>query len=330
MQRYPQYVSLDPIYWQDNTVFILDQRLLPQREEWIAATEWTTVADAIRSMAVRGAPLIGVAAAYGVALAAHVGQAEQALEGLASTRPTAVNLFYALNRVASAEDPLQEAHSLKANEERANLRIGEFGASLLPGPSRIVTICSTGSLATPGIGTALGVIRTAHQQGKLIEAILLETRPRLQGLKLNAWELQKDKIPFRVIPDGASSSFLHRFGAHLVVAGADRIAANGDTANKIGTFSLAVAANYFGIPFVIAAPTSTIDLQTSSGDEIVIEERDPTEITHMNGRAIAFPDIPVWNPAFDVTPNQLIQHIVTDRGIASKPYDFGVFLSSQS
>ncbi len=330
-RRYPAKVNLDPVYWQDGALMILDQRYLPEREIWISATDWQTVAEAISSMAVRGAPLIGVAAAYGVALADRQGQKAAGAAGLSATRPTAVNLFHAVNRAQQAENPLEEAHRIKREEIEANEAIGRNGSDLLTRAGRIVTICSTGSLATPGIGTALGVIKTAFAAGKLTEAILLETRPRLQGLRLNAWELMREGIPFRVIPDGAISFFLSRFGAELVVAGADRIASNGDTANKIGTYSLAISANSFKIPFAIAAPTSTIDPSTKDGSQIIIEERSGDEITAPAGLPIALPDTPVWNPAFDVTPASLITHIVTERGNFSAPYDFGgVFLSSQS
>ncbi len=307
---------------------ILDQRHLPEREEWIEAATWEQVAEAIREMAVRGAPLIGVAAAYGLALARRSGADEQAARrGLAETRPTAANLSKALARVARADDPLAEAEALHEEERRACEAIGRHGASLVPEDAVVLTICSTGSLAAPGIGTALGVIRTAHREGKLKEAVLLETRPRLQGLRLNAWELLRDGVPFRVIPDGAAAWWMDRMGADLVITGADRIAANGDTANKIGTYALALAANEYGVTFAVAAPTSTIDRMTPTGDEIPIEERPPEEVTRVRGVAVAPEGCPVWNPAFDVTPAPFINRIVTEGGVHSPPYDFAKSLS---
>lgn len=314
-------MNLDPVHWHNGNLMILDQRLLPEEERWIEASDWKQVAEAISSMAVRGAPLIGVAAAYGLALAGNDPMAKQ---GLASTRPTAVNLFHALDRVANSKDPLQEAHRIFEEERAANEAIGNCGASLIEAKATVITICNTGSLATPGIGTALGIIRVLHRQGKLREAILCETRPRQQGLRLSAWECIHDNIPFRVIPDGAAAAFMKTYGAQLVIAGADRIARNGDTANKIGTYSLALAANAHSVPFAIAAPTSTIDPDTPTGDEIPIEERDPDELLEVAGHRVAPEGTPVWNPAFDVTPATLIDHIVTERGTFSKPYDFGV------
>lgn len=322
-------MPIDPVFWDGDSLRILDQRSLPNRETWIAAKTWREVADAIETMALRGAPLIGIAAGYGLAMGRFAGEADAAKSGLESTRPTAVNLFHALERVAEAEDPLEEAHRIKREERDANGEIGRAGASLVSSNATIITICNTGSLATAGIGTALGVIRTVHEQGNLREAILLETRPRLQGLRLTAWELQQDMIPFRVIPDGAAAFFMERSRADLVVVGADRIAVNGDTANKIGTLSLAIASNRSSVPFVVAAPTSTIDAKTVSGIGIPIEERGAEELTRIETVCLAPENCEVWNPAFDVTPSNLIDYIVTERGVHTKPYDFaGVFSTS--
>ncbi len=324
-------MSIDPVKWESGKLAILDQRQLPQKEEWIVAEEWEQVAEAIRSMAVRGAPLIGIAAAYGLALAHFKGKDMViARAGLAATRPTAVNLFHALDRVFAAEDPLEEAHALLQEEADANDRIAANGASLLSENATVMTICNTGGLATVGVGTALGVIRKAHALGKLKEAVLLETRPRQQGMKLSAWELQRDGIPFRVIADGAAAWFMKTHGADMAIAGADRIARNGDTANKIGTYGLALLARAHDVRFVVAAPTSTVDPRIESGREIPIEEREPAELTHVGSEQIAPRDCPVWNPAFDVTPAALIDAIVTDAGIHSPPFDFGVLARSHS
>lgn len=315
--------------WESDRLVILDQRRLPQSEEWIVAEEWRQVAEAIRLMAVRGAPLIGIAAAYGLALAHRKGEdMEVAKAGLAATRPTAVNLFHALDRVRGAKDPLAEAHALLREEVDANERIAANGASLLPENAIVMTICNTGALATPGVGTALGVIRRAHSLGKLQEAVLLETRPRQQGLKLSAWELQKDGIPFRVIADGAAAWFMKTHRVHMAIAGADRIAKNGDTANKIGTYGLALAAKAHNVRFVVAAPTSTVDPQIDSGQAIPIEERDAAELTYTGSEQVAPPDCPVWNPAFDVTPAALIEAIVTEAAVYAPPFDFGVLARS--
>jgi methylthioribose-1-phosphate isomerase len=301
---------------------MLDQRLLPGRIEWIEARSWQQVAEAIRDMALRGAPLIGIAAAYGYAMAVERGETEDAAAGLASTRPTAVNLFKALERVSASKHPLDEAHRIKSEEEIASASMATFGASLLSDESRVVTICNTGSLATAGIGTALGVVRRAHAEDKLSEAILLETRPRQQGLKLSAWELGQDDIPFRVIVDSAAAWLLATQGADFVVAGADRIARCGDSANKIGTYALALAALRHGVPFVVVAPDSTIDRSLESGASIPIEERCAAEVTESNGHRVAPMVCPVWNPAFDVTPADLISAIVTENGVFRPPYKF--------
>lgn len=324
-------MSLEALRWRDGKVEILDQRLLPRQEVWITAQTWQEVAEAIRSMAVRGAPLIGVAAAYGLALAQLQGEEIAAAKaGLAATRPTAVNLFRAIERVSAAPDMLAEARRIEQEERDANERIGKNGAELVPANARILTICNTGSLATPGIGTALGIIRTAFSQGKVREVFSAESRPRMQGLRLTTYELTSDGIPFRAIADGAAGALMQKGEVDIVIAGADRIAANGDTANKIGTYSLAVLAKHHEIPMVIAAPSSTIDPKTKSGHEIEIEERDAKELTNVDDICVAAEGCKVWNPAFDVTPGEFITNIVTERGTYFSPYDFaGVFATIQ-
>lgn len=316
-------MSAKALVWNDGELLILDQRLLPLEEVWIRAKTWQQVADAIKNMAVRGAPIIGVAAAYGLVLAKLSGEDLQTAKmGLCATRPTAVNLFHALERVFASGDLLHEAMQIEREEIESNLRIGEFGAQLVTGKARVMTICNTGSLATPGIGTALGIIRTLFTQGRLIEAVLCETRPRQQGLRLSAWELSRDGIPFRVVTDGAAAFFLENFETHMAVVGADRITSNGDTANKIGTYSLSLACKSAAVPFVVSAPNSTIDKNLSTGSEIPIEERDGTEITHLNGQLISPQNCPVWNPAFDVTPASHISAIVTETGVFRQPFRF--------
>ncbi|MEO7454435.1 MAG: S-methyl-5-thioribose-1-phosphate isomerase [Fimbriimonadales bacterium] len=317
-------MPVEALLWQDDCLHILDQRLLPHKEAWIVVRTWEEVASAITDMAVRGAPLIGVAAAYGMALAQRTGaDLGEARAGLTATRPTAVNLFHALDRVSAAEDKLAAAQALEAEERHNNDLIAAAGASLITAQTSAVTICNTGSLATPGVGTALGVLRRAHAQGKIREVFALETRPRLQGLRLTAWELGQDGIPFRVIPDGAAPMLLSRGDVGFAVAGADRIAANGDTANKIGTYALALACREHSVPFVIVAPTSTIDPNTPEGADIPIEERASEEVTEIDGVRVAPDGCQVWNPAFDVTPARLIGAIVTEQGVHRPPFAFG-------
>jgi methylthioribose-1-phosphate isomerase len=310
---------LNAIHWSGGALRILDQRELPSREVWIEARTWQDVADAINSMAVRGAPLIGVAAAYGMALAEEAGEdLKNVRSALAATRPTAVNLCHALDRVLAYPGPkLESAREIEAEERAANDAIAAHGAARVPQDAGILTICNTGSLAAPGVGTALGIVRKAHELGKAREIFLCETRPRLQGLRLSAWELARDHIPFRVIADSAAAWAMASGKIQFVVAGADRIAANGDTANKIGTYALALLAQAHNIPFVIAAPSSTIDRSTKSGAEIVIEERAAEELTEIGGLRIAPVACQVWNPAFDVTPRNLISHFVTEQGVLS-------------
>ncbi len=317
-----------PLEFRDRALFMLDQRLLPGQEVWMTLRTWQEVADAIRDMAVRGAPAIGIAAGYALALAAQSGDSlPEASAGLAAARPTAVNLFWAIDRIRSlgTSDPvrvLAEAQAMEEHDLAMNQEIGRWGATLVPNHARILTICNTGSLATSGHGTALGIIRTAHEQGKVEHVYACETRPRQQGLRLTAWELIKDQISFQAIVDSAAGYLMQLRKVDLVIAGADRIAANGDTANKIGTCSLAILAHHHSIPFVIAAPCSTLDPSLQAGLEIPIEERDAIEVTHTEGIPVAPAGCPVWNPAFDITPGCLISHIVTERGIASPPYGF--------
>lgn len=314
--------------WQDSTLHMLDQRLLPLRTEWVPLTSWRQVESSIRDMVVRGAPAIGIAAAYGIVLAALEGaDLSEAAAGLAASRPTAVNLFWALDRMGrvGSSDPavlLQEAQMIESEDLEMNQSIGRNGAEFVRHGARILTICNTGALATAGHGTALGIIRTAHADGKEIFVYSCETRPRQQGLRLTAWELTQDRIPFKSIVDGAACSLMAAGQVDLVVAGADRIAANGDSANKIGTFALAVQAAHFGIPFYIAAPSSTLDPSLPDGTCIPIEERAAEEITTIEGQRVAPEGCPVWNPGFDVTPAALIRAIITERAAYRAPYEF--------
>ncbi len=314
--------------WEDGRLRLLDQRTLPNREVWLDIRSYEQAAGAIREMAVRGAPAIGIVAAYGMALAAQSGvPRETASALLAAARPTAVNLFWALDRIGrlpvwSFETVLAEAQAIEREDLEMNLRLAKHGASLVPQGARVLTICNTGSLATAGHGTALGIVRTAHAQGKLRHVYSCETRPRQQGLRLTAWELLKDGIPFSSIADGAAAWLMAQGEVDLVVVGADRIAANGDTANKIGTYALAVAARHHGIPFVVAAPSSTVDPATPDGRSIPIEERAAEELTEVEGVRVAPAGCPVRNPAFDVTPGSLLAAIVTEQGVFRPPFLF--------
>lgn len=320
--------QLRALYFEDGVLSLLDQRLLPTQEVWLGLSTSDHVVEAIREMAVRGAPAIGVAAAYGMVLAVQNGEDWAiAREKLASSRPTAVNLFWALDRLdklsdRSLESVLAEAVAIEQEDLAMNQKIGEFGASLVPDNATILTICNTGSLATAGHGTALGIIRTSFAHGKVKHVFSCETRPRQQGLKLTAYELLHDGIPFQSIADSAAASLMAAGKIDFVVAGADRIAANGDTANKIGTLMLAVLANHFNIPFVIAAPSSTLDPKLPDGSHIPIEERHASELTHADDLQIAPEGTPVYNPGFDVTPGDLITAIVTEQGINRAPYNF--------
>jgi methylthioribose-1-phosphate isomerase len=334
-----------PIRWQDGRLVLIDQRRLPGELVERAHADWREVADAIRTLAVRGAPAIGVAAAFGVALAARASRAhgwdafaaelDEAIAGLAATRPTAVNLFWALDRMrrtiaasrgtalpAVADRLVVEAQAILDEDLAANRAMGAHGVALVPAGARILTHCNAGALATAGYGTAVGVIRAAQERGLVKLVWVDETRPVMQGSRLTAWEMVQEGIPHRLISDVAAAFVMGRGEVDLVVTGADRIAANGDTANKIGTYGLAVLARHHGIPFYVAAPTSTIDPSIASGASIVIEERDPAEVRGMAGRETAPAESPVFNPAFDVTPAELIAAIVTERGVFRPPYAF--------
>jgi methylthioribose-1-phosphate isomerase len=334
------------IEWTNEGVRMIDQRKLPTIEVYPVFQTYQDVAEAIRDMVVRGAPAIGVAAAMGVARGVIDSKASnmEALRAdfatistcLASTRPTAVNLFWAIERMkraferamangatrASVEKALvDEAQAIYDEDVENNRRMGRFGAELLPNSGAVLTHCNAGALATAGYGTALGVIRSAIESGKRLRVLADETRPFLQGARLTAWELWKDGIDVTVIADNMAGAFMRQGLIDAVIVGADRIAANGDVANKIGTYSVAVLARHHEIPFYVAAPISTLDLAIPDGSHIPIEQRDPSEVTHAGGNRVAPEGVRVFNPAFDVTPNALVTAIVTDRGVARPPYD---------
>src|SRR5690554_3647733 len=329
---------------EGGTLRLLDQRVLPAETVYLDYTDAASVAAAIRDMVVRGAPAIGATAGYGLALAAVHSRAQDvetlraelraAAEVLRASRPTAVNLFGASDRVMRcADDPaldsvemlqaavLQEAHRIADEDVAINKQMGLNALSLIPDQATIIHHCNTGALATVDYGTALGVIRTAHEHGKQVHVLVDETRPRLQGARLTSWELKNLGIPHRVIADGASGHFMRTEQVDLCVVGCDRVAANGDTANKIGTYNLAVVAHENGIPFYVAAPTTTIDLNTPNGDAIEIEERPADEVTHIGSEQITPDGVEVGNPAFDVTPARYITAIITERGVVYPPYE---------
>lgn len=334
------------IEWTDEGVRMIDQRLLPTEETYVTLRSYNEVAEAIKNMTVRGAPAIGVSAAMGLALGAKqaVGTTVADLEQdfdymcrvMGETRPTAVNLFWAIERMrrvfkevaATAEHTdeikarlVQEAKAIFDEDIESNRRLGRFGGELLPESGTVLTHCNAGALATAGdYGTALGVIRGARDAGKSIAVIADETRPFLQGARLTAWELAKDDIPVTVITDNMAGHVMKSGEISAVVVGADRIAANGDAANKIGTYMVAVLAREHSIPFYVAAPVSTVDLKLQTGDEIPIEERGALEVTHIRSERLSPEGVGVRNPAFDVTPNKLIAAIITDRGVARPPY----------
>jgi methylthioribose-1-phosphate isomerase len=332
------------VEWKDQVLHLIDQTLLPAELKIVECHTYQEVADSIKTMKVRGAPAIGVAAAYGLALAAihfagtetgkMIEELRRAKEVLARTRPTAVNLFWALARMERVwqDHRDKDVKTLKAvleNEARAideedqamNRRIGDFGKELIPAKARILTHCNAGALATAGYGTALGVIRAAQEAGKEVQVYADETRPLLQGARLTAWELMQDNIPVTLITDSMAGYLMQQGKIDLVIVGADRITANGDVANKIGTYSLAVLANYHKIPFYVAAPLSTIDMDLPTGREIPIEERHHDEIRRLGNFQLAPKDVKVYNPAFDVTPSSLIEAIITDQGIVKAPYE---------
>ena len=331
--------------WLGDRLRIIDQTRLPHQEVYLELTGYRDVARAIRDMNIRGAPAIGVAAGYGIALGAKAiktpdinrfqKELSEIIETIISTRPTAVNLFRVaerMKRVAASDKDIEEikkaladeAVKIHLEEEKATERISRFGADLIDDGFGVLTHCNTGPLATAGYGTALGVIIYAHRQGKSLRVFATETRPRLQGAKLTAWELKQVGVPFTLITDSMAGYFMKRGDIDCVIVGADRIAANGYTANKIGTYSLAVLADAHGIPFYVAAPTSTIDLSLRSGYQIPIEERSPEEVTHIQGIRIAPKGTQATNPAFDITPSQYITAIITEKGIIRHPLEEGI------
>ena len=304
--------TVQPLRFQGGTLLVLDQRALPGEERWLRCESVEQVAEAIRSMAVRGAPAIGLAAAYGIAVA---DDRERAAALLRATRPTAANLAWAVERCLEADDPLEEARRLHRDQEAADRTVAELGAERFARGDRALTHCNAGALATGGYGTAGGVLREAWEQGRLAEVWVDETRPLLQGARLTAWELGRAGIPFRVIADSAAGGLMSRGLVDRVVVGADRIAANGDVANKVGTYPLAVLAARHGVPVYVAAPLSTIDPTTPSGDGIPIEERDPSELASESS---------AFNPAFDVTPAELVTAIFTEAGVLEPPYQHSI------
>jgi len=331
------------IEWKNDKLYLLDQRFLPSEEVLLECSDYNEVCLAIKTLAVRGAPLIGVTAAMGVCLALNANktnsletlkkETKEAALTLRVARPTAVNLMWAIDKIVEVidDDSIMTAEMFKKavfgkameiwNEDiELCQKMGFYGSVLIPNNANIITHCNTGKLATSGNGTALSVIKQACQDGKKIHVFVDETRPLLQGARLTAWELSKDHIPFTLITDNMAAFVMKTKKVDLVITGADRIASNGDSANKIGTYGLALAAKAHNIPFYIAAPYSTIDLSISSGDEIAIEERNADEVRSLGGIKIAPEDCNVYNPAFDVTPNELISAIITDRGVIRQPY----------
>jgi methylthioribose-1-phosphate isomerase len=299
-----------PLRWEDGALLVLDQRRLPAEETWVRCETPAQVADCIRALAVRGAPAIGLAAGYGMALAGT--EVEQAAALLRETRPTAVNLAWAIDRALASEDALAFAQQLHREQLDADRRLAELGAGHFEEGDRALTHCNTGALATGGFGTAGGVLRAAWEQGRLAHVWVDETRPLLQGARLTAWELRRAGIPFQVVADAAAGALMERGLVDRVVVGADRIAANGDVANKVGTYPVAVLAARHGVPFYVAAPVSTIDPDTATGAAIPIEERDPAEVSRESN---------AFNPAFDVTPAELVTALFTEAGVLEPPYD---------
>ena len=319
--------SIRAVQWQGDHLRLLDQRLLPNAERWIDCRDAAQVTQAIRDLAVRGAPAIGIAAAWGVAMAAQQGASlEPVLATLRAARPTAVNLMWALDRMkkriaagADADALLREAQAIQDEDLAANRRMGELGAALIAPGSGVLTHCNTGSLATAGYGTALGVIRAGVAAGRISRVYAGETRPWQQGARLTMWELVRDGIPAQLSADPAAAHLMKSGAVQWVVVGADRIAANGDTANKIGTYQLAIAAKYHGVKFMVVAPSSTVDMATGSGEEIEIELRDPAELLSTAGHRTVVEGAQAWNPVFDVAPAELIDAIVTECGVIERP-----------
>jgi len=333
------------IEWLDDRVRILDQTRLPQKEVYLELSRYQDIASAIVELKIRGAPAIGVAGAYAVALGAleikatakadFLKKLRAVSQTIASTRPTARNLFRALERMGRAAESgrdidqiktalVGEAIAIHTEEAEATIKLSQLGAELLKDGFTILTHCNTGALATAGYGTALGVIKQAWERGKRIKVLATETRPLLQGARITAWELKKAGIPFKLITDSMAGYFMSRGEVDCVIVGADRIASNGDTANKIGTYTLAVLAKEHGIPFYVAAPTTTIDPSLASGDDIPIEQRSPDEVTRIQGISIAPEGVDVANPAFDVTPHPYITAIITESGIIRQPFGEGI------
>ena len=330
------------IYWDQDAVVVLDQNELPAQIKYIRCEDYHALVHAIKTLQVRGAPLIGVAAAYGLALAVWKSSQENAAledhyrlaeQDFATSRPTAVNLFWAIRRMRSVFDQckgqdrdsiarvlLTEADKILAEDVSINQSIGDIGAHLFKEKVRIMTICNAGALATGGYGTALGVIRSIHQSGNLQQVWACETRPVLQGARLTVWELSQDQIPVTLITDNMAAYVMSRGEVDAVIVGADRIAVNGDTANKIGTYGLAVLAAYHKIPFYVAAPMSTVDFSMNSGQTIPIEERNHDEVRQIKGMYVTVPEVKVFNPAFDVTPGELVNAIITEKGIIRPPF----------
>jgi methylthioribose-1-phosphate isomerase len=338
-------MPIKPIEWLGDKVRILDQTKLPQKEVYLELSRYQDVVSAIAELKIRGAPAIGVAGAYGVALGAlkikikskddFLPKLRAITKAIAATRPTARNLFRALERMQKTAESgkdveqikkalVNEAIKIHSEEAEATRKLSQLGAGLIKDGFSVLTHCNTGALATAGYGTALGIITKASEQGKRLRVIATETRPLLQGARITAWELKKAKIPFTLITDSMAGYFMSRGEVDCVIVGADRIAANGDTANKIGTYTLAVLAKEHSIPFYVAAPSTTIDMALASGAEIPIEERSPEEITHIQGVATAPVGVKAQNPAFDVTPHQYITAIITESGIIREPYGEGI------
>lgn len=326
------------IEWKNDKVYMIDQRILPAEEKFIEHSTYQEVAQSIKEMVIRGAPAIGVAAAMGIALGVLRSEASyqeeflKITETISQTRPTAVNLFWAVERMKGVyekhkenleilkSEMVKEAQLIDKEDFEINKRLGDHGETLLQDGQTILTHCNAGALATAGYGTALGVIRSAVAKGKKITVVADETRPFLQGARLTVWELQQDNIPVKLITDNMAGHLMSKGLINGVVVGADRIARNGDAANKIGTYSVAILAHYHNIPFYVAAPLSTIDYDTPTGEGIPIEERDKEEVTHFQNQLIARPETEVYNPAFDVTPNSLIAAIITEAGILKPPF----------
>lgn len=336
-------ISATAFKWTGERLLLLDQRKLPKEEVWVTCETAEEVAEAIRSMVTRGAPLIGITAAFGMVLAAKQARRkgsltqadlERASQVLLAARPTAVNLSWAVNRMMSVAKELinlplddfvarleEEAIAIYREDYEANRSIGENGAALLPSDCQVLTHCNTGALAVSDLGTALGVIKTAYRQGKVKFVWVDETRPFLQGSRLTAWELLKEGIPFKIIVDGAAAWVMRKGLVDAVIVGADRITRNGDVANKIGTYMLAVLAKNHGIPFYVAAPTSTLDISLPSGEQIPIEERDESEVLGWHGVRVAPENAHAFNPSFDVTPSELVTAIITEKGVAFPPFE---------